>query len=540
MDILGRLPIELLPNVFKYMERCQLARLRNSIADDPLSPLLQYIDCVLFERIFIFRKYRYFPKIKLKNLSFFLACHDFLRITYYTCWYDMETVCFVWETIHDEDMMAFIHKYVKSIICDFDEHLDAIDLEAFAFIINSARNLKFIRIPMMIPGVTKTCEQMEIVTTVAEAILPNAIGSMKSLMIFRNKDHFITCSNLRSRKRISNIKSIYFPKLERLRLHGAINPTEIATLRYLDIFCGKFDEKIWDLQWVHNLEEFSIIGSKLSEISGINCLTEFKSLKIFTQSQIQKVNNLHGLSKLTNLDLSSNRIKEILMDFSEFPELRELNLSCNYLTSLTNLTNILSLIKLDISYNSISDIIEYNFSSNHSSPVTKMSSSRRLISLSGMATFLNKRRVVRSFIKFPIEFRDISKTPISNYPKLQELNISQNKFSSLHNFRNLRSLTKLNAKSNCIKHIPRLNYPNLWELDVFSNHLGSLDGICNFPTLTELKVSPGQVENLSNIGHPNLRILSAKFCERLQCPKCSRILNFLGPENFPALEKFRT
>ena len=90
---------------------------------------------------------------------------------------------------------------------------------------------------------------------------------------------------------------------------------------------------------------------------------------------------------------------------------------------------------------------------------------------------------------------------------MKELNLSENKLTSLDYVDDIPCLIRLNVRHNEITGLGRLLYPYLRELDISWNQLKSLKELNNLPSLVDLKFNSNKITDIPNFTFPNLRAL---------------------------------
>lgn len=145
--------------------------------------------------------------------------------------------------------------------------------------------------------------------------------------------------------------------LTQLAWHNA-NATQINEFLLCD--CVHKSDARDDKSWP-NLDHLNLSDNKLERIdTSIRLANNVKTL-LLDQNQIKTIENLSCLPYLQTLSLCENQIMQLSDLHLELGgNLMHLNLSQNNLTSLRGFRKLFTLVKLDVSCNSIDDIDEVN------------------------------------------------------------------------------------------------------------------------------------------------------------------------------------
>lgn len=251
-----------------------------------------------------------------------------------------------------------------------------------------------------------------------------------------------------------------------------------------------------DLRWFTGLKSLTIDGATLDDASAIGSCTALQNLFIrnailstdvlqsigtlkglqtltLKECNISSISFLSGLTELTELDLSSNAIRDITA-LSQLSKLTQLNLSSNALISLSGLENLTLLTSLDVSFNSI-----------------------------------------------------VSTAPLASMHALLELDISSNALRSLDSIGNLVQLTQLRAAHNELLDLDALaNCQALVYLDVSHNTLLRIDTAASLVALEEFDFSYNEVKELPAFdANCALRILNGAYNQLSSLKKLSGLKN---------------
>lgn len=153
-----------------------------------------------------------------------------------------------------------------------------------------------------------------------------------------------------------------FTKLEGLCLRQNLitSITEVkvlpATLEELDLYDNRINHISSNISHLVKLTNLDFSFNKIKNIKNIETLTELENL-YFVQNKIKEVKNLGTLTKLTNLELGGNKIEEIEPESLQYLiNLQQLWLGKNKISRLQNFDTLVNLKVLSIQSNRITKI----------------------------------------------------------------------------------------------------------------------------------------------------------------------------------------
>lgn len=211
-----------------------------------------------------------------------------------------------------------------------------------------------------------------------------------------------------------------FTKLERLCLRqNQISEPELPTslgssLLELD-FYDNLISHVKGFDALLKLTNLDLSFNKIKHIKNVNHLKQLTEL-YFVQNRIQKIENLDGLDRLTMVELAANRIREI-ENLETLTSLQELWLGKNKITEIKNLDCLINIRLLDIKSN-------------------------RLTAITGLASLGNLEELYVSHNAIT------AISGLESNPKLRVLDISNNQISNLENLSHLTHLEEFWASSN--------------------------------------------------------------------------------------------
>lgn len=126
-----------------------------------------------------------------------------------------------------------------------------------------------------------------------------------------------------------------------------------GTLEDLDLYDNLISH-IRGLEQLTKLTNLDLSFNKIKHIKHVNHLKDLRTL-YFVANKIKEIENLDGLDKVTSLELGSNRIREI-KNLDSMKSIEELWLAKNKITELKNLGGLPHLRLLSIQSNRIQDL----------------------------------------------------------------------------------------------------------------------------------------------------------------------------------------
>jgi Leucine-rich repeat (LRR) protein len=289
-----------------------------------------------------------------------------------------------------------------------------------------------------------------------------------------------------------------------------------------------YDNKLGSLKGLENKPNLKVLnagGNQLTDISALLDASNLETLNLW-RTQLTSLKGLENKHNLKVLGVSNSQLTDIsaLQDSSK---LETLDLQNNRLTSLAGLEKKTNLKFLDPRWNQLTDISALQ----DSSKLEKLDfNGNQLTSLKGLE---NKPNLI---ILNATENRLTDISALQDASKLEELNLWNNKLTSLKGLENKPNLKFLNAScpnssSGCktLTDISSLqNSSKLEELNLWNNKLTSLKGLENKPNLKELSVESNQLTDISALQDASkLETLDLEY---------NRLTSLKGLENKPNLK----
>ncbi|WPK23637.1 hypothetical protein PUMCH_000879 [Australozyma saopauloensis] len=182
-----------------------------------------------------------------------------------------------------------------------------------------------------------------------------------------------------------------------------------ADLEELDLYDNRINHISSAVNNLTKLKNLDLSFNKIKNIKNIDRLVDLENL-YFVQNKISEIKNLSTLKKLKNLELGGNRVAEILPEMLELPALEQLWLGKNKIARFQNLDALANLRVLSIQSN-------------------------RLTKIEGLDKLVNLEELYLSH-------NGISKIEnLENNTKLTVLDVTSNRISKLENLSHLAELT---------------------------------------------------------------------------------------------------
>ena len=205
-----------------------------------------------------------------------------------------------------------------------------------------------------------------------------------------------------------------------------------------------------------------------------------ESLEKKIKNQYESDNSLIDLNQLTELDLSGLNLKDefFMFDKKKYPNLKKLNISKNYFTSLEIFGPLPELIELNISFNYFNELFPKKYCKNF--------------------------KIRFNFCS--LKFLDISNNKladiigISNFSKLKKLNLKENYISKIDSLDKLNELNFLNISSNKLRSCDKANLGVLPSIKTFfcdNNFLKSVNCFEKFVTIENLSFNSNKITDVS-------------------------------------------
>jgi len=206
--------------------------------------------------------------------------------------------------------------------------------------------------------------------------------------------------------------------------------------------------------------------------------------------KIAKIENLEHLRKVETISLRWNLIKKI-ENVHTLTTLTELELYDNQITKLENLDALVNLQVLDVSHNRIRAI----------EGLENLTNLKRLFLVSNKITKIQNISHLNTLEMLELGDNRIRKIEnLDNLLNLKQLFLGKNKISKLENLDKLSSLTILSIQSNRIVKLEGLEpLTNLEELYISHNGLQTIEGLSSNKELNTLDMAGNRISSLDNL-----------------------------------------
>lgn len=205
------------------------------------------------------------------------------------------------------------------------------------------------------------------------------------------------------------------------------------------------DEPI-SVESLTSVEKLTAVYFYVSDLTGIEHLTELKMLHLYSNNEIEDIRPLANLNKLTHLNLSDNKIKDI-SPLSGLMQLQTLFLNINEISDFTPIAGLQELRSLYLGTNPIQDL-SHIYRILRRFPLLISLSMNRL-QISNDISQLSEFTQLSELSIEGCQINDI--TPLSRLVKLRRLCIANNNIRDVSIIENFPSLSSLSIKGNPIQ-----------------------------------------------------------------------------------------
>ena len=270
---------------------------------------------------------------------------------------------------------------------------------------------------------------------------------------------------------LNNLAEVHLNQGKTEDFNNVINSLEkCSNLTYLDIEDCPWIKDITPIEKLKNITKLRINKVAISDLSGIDELTNLTSLTLQSNTNLISINGIEKLINLENLEISTNKVENI-ENISKIEKLKTLSLRNNNISDITPLSDNTELTSLDLRGNINIDEDRNNYTG------------ERLVKLNKIGEILDRGGTI---------YLDIDKLKLFTNYKI--LDLSNQNLTTLESLEGITELTSLNLSSNKLT----------LEDEKSRNILASMK------KLEVLYVNGNQITNLSCINDlKNLKRLSA-------------------------------
>ena len=251
------------------------------------------------------------------------------------------------------------------------------------------------------------------------------------------------------------------------------------------------------------LKNLCIRGCPLSatDLSIIGALPNLEFL-ILTDCSLTNISGLSNASRLVNLDLRNNAIKD-LSPLSFLENLSVVNLSSNALTNLSPLSALENLTALDVSYNSLTSLV----------PLATCPKLTTLVASNNQITTMpvfNDTTVLTSLELSNNDLTDVS--ALGQYTSLTGLALSYNQISDVSSLAALNKLTVVDISHNKITTLPTWSKScALVEIDASYNKINSVYPLGGLMQLNYVTLDHNKISNINSLADCRMLVRVSVF-----------------------------
>ena len=286
---------------------------------------------------------------------------------------------------------------------------------------------------------------------------------------------------------------------------GVEDYSDLSRLSFLDTLVME-QPNLDGLQMLSSLTQLKnlcIRGCPLSatDMSIIGALPNLEFL-ILTDCSLTNISGLSNASRLVNLDLRNNAIKD-LSPLSFLENLSVVNLSSNALTNLSPLSALENLTALDVSYNSLTTLV----------PLASCPKLTTLVASNNQITTMpvfNDTTVLTSLELSNNDLTDVS--ALGQYTSLTGLALSYNQISDVSSLAALNKLTVVDISHNKITTLPAWSKDcALVEIDASYNKINSVYPLGGLMQLNYVTLDHNKISNINSLADCRMLVRVSVF-----------------------------
>ena len=286
---------------------------------------------------------------------------------------------------------------------------------------------------------------------------------------------------------------------------GVEDYSDLSRLSFLDTLVME-QPNLDDLQMLSSLTQLKnlcIRGCPLSatDLSIIGALPNLEFL-ILTDCSLTNISGLSNASRLVNLDLRNNAIKD-LSPLSFLENLSVVNLSSNALTNLSPLSALENLTALDVSYNSLTTLVPL---ATCPKLTTLVASNNQIATI----PVFNNTTVLTSLELSNNDLTDVS--ALGQYTSLTGLSLSYNQISDVSSLAALDRLTIVDISHNKITTLPAWSKDcALVEIDASYNKINSVYPLGGLMQLNYVTLDHNKISNINSLADCRMLVRVSVF-----------------------------
>ena len=286
---------------------------------------------------------------------------------------------------------------------------------------------------------------------------------------------------------------------------GVTDLSDLGKLTYLEtlVIEGVNVDSLQMLSTMIQLKNLSISGTPLSatDLNMIGALPNLEFL-ILTNCSLTNISGLQNATRLVNLDLRNNAIKD-LSALSFMEKLTNLNLSSNALTNLSPLSALGNLTALDVSYNSLTSI----------APLAACPKLTTLVATNNKLTEIPAFDDPTVLTNLDVANNDLSGVEsLAKYTSLSGLSLAYNQITNVSALSGLKNLSFVNISHNQISTLPSWSKDcALVELDGSYNKITSVSALRGLAALNYVNLDHNKISNINPLAECRMLVRVSVF-----------------------------
>lgn len=286
---------------------------------------------------------------------------------------------------------------------------------------------------------------------------------------------------------------------------GVSDYSDLSRLTFLDTLVMENPnlDGLAMLSSLTQLKNLCIRGCPLSatDLSIIGALPNLEFL-ILTDCSLTNISGLSNASRLVNLDLRNNAIKD-LSPLSFLSNLSVVNLSSNALTNLSPLSGLGNLTALDVSYNSLTSLI----------PLATCPKLTTLVATNNQIAQIPLFEYPTVLTSLSLSNNDLTDaSALSQYTSLTGLDLSYNKISDVSSLSGLNKLTVVDISHNQITALPSWSKNcALVEINGSYNKITSVSALRGLSQLNYVTLDHNKISNINPLAECRMLVRVSVF-----------------------------
>ncbi len=343
---------------------------------------------------------------------------------------------------------------------------------------------------------------------------PNREIDLGGIQCFQNLTSLtLVGSSFKDISEISALKNIQSITLEDTSIVNINSFKNLSKVKELTISGSKQLQSVDGVEEMTKLTHLELTNNGIVNIKELDSLVNLQSL-ILNNNEISDFPEITQLNKLVDLDVSYNNIQSFGENLNGLSNLKTFTASYNNICDISNLDDLVSIESLYLDNNNLGCLGESpDFSSLTNAPNLKVLylNDNNLTSISDLA---DKDLPLEKLYLHNNLLTDI--TPISLYTTLTDLRLENNLISNIDDLSGMINLTNIDLKDNNLTDFEDLLTINGLEIvHLERNQIESIPDLeFHWPHLTELYLSENnlRVGGISGIeGHENIQVLDVRL-----------------------------